>query len=370
MKKRKIRAVTPMTRAVFVFFISAAVLPLASGCSGPEKKMSFVREQNREKQIKMKAKSSVKKNREARRVEEEGAYIVEKGDTLWGISKKMYSSPVYWRAIAAENSLEEPGMIFPGKELDIPLKIYEYGKAGQKEGEPFVYRSRENNAWGVGEKLVYSVKYFMVVAGKGVLEVKGIEERRGRDAYYIEATAKTTPFFDNFHRVRDRIMSYMDASGLFSWQYKKKLEEGDYRANAHIKFYHEKGKAVKHNGKEFEVPAFTQDVLSELYYYRTFDLSRGKNKEVYIDVCSDEGKAYEILVKKLRYERVSVDAGEFDCVVVQPHLKYEGIFRQKGDVVIWLTDDKYKIPVLVKSKIVIGTIDAVLESATVVKPGN
>ncbi len=368
MKKRKTGATAPVMRAVFIFFISAAVLPFAAGCSSPEKKMSFVNEQNREKQLKKKAKTSAKKNREARRTGREGSYIVEKGDTLWSISKKMYSSPVYWRAIAAENSLEKPGMIFPGKKLDIPLKIHEYGKGRQKKGEPFVYRTRENNAWGVGEKLVYSIKYFMVVAGKGVLEVKGIEKKRGRDAYYIEAAAKTTPFFDNFHRVRDRIMSYMDVSGLFSRQYKKKLEEGDYRANAHIKFYHEKGKGVKHTGKEFKVPPFTQDVLSELYYYRTFDLSPGKNEEVYIDVCSDEGKAYEILVKKLRYERVSVDAGEFDCVVVQPHLKYEGIFRQKGDVIIWLTDDKYKIPVLVKSKIVIGTIDAVLESATVGKP--
>jgi hypothetical protein len=54
-------------------------------------------------------------------------------------------------------------------------------------------------------------------------------------------------------------------------------------------------------------------------------------------------------------------------VVVQPFLKYEGIFRQQGDVWIWLTDDEYLMPVLVKSKIAIGTIDAVLQSATVVR---
>ena len=61
------------------------------------------------------------------------------------------------------------------------------------------------------------------------------------------------------------------------------------------------------------------------------------------------------------------DAGDFDCYHVRPFLKYEGIFRQKGDVDIWLTKDDNKMPVLVKSKIVIGTIDAVLQEATVVK---
>jgi hypothetical protein len=56
-----------------------------------------------------------------------------------------------------------------------------------------------------------------------------------------------------------------------------------------------------------------------------------------------------------------VDAGTFDCLVVEPFLRYPGIFTQKGRVRVWVTNDRYKIPVLVRSKVVIGDVSAVLK---------
>jgi len=41
---------------------------------------------------------------------------------------------------------------------------------------------------------------------------------------------------------------------------------------------------------------------------------------------------------------------------VEPMLKSSGIFRQKGKLTIWLTDDEYKIPILMKSKILVGSV--------------
>jgi len=51
----------------------------------------------------------------------------------------------------------------------------------------------------------------------------------------------------------------------------------------------------------------------------------------------------------------------------QPFLKFEGIFKQAGDVVIWMTNDANKVPVKVESKIPIGAIYAELQKATVVQ---
>jgi len=45
-------------------------------------------------------------------------------------------------------------------------------------------------------------------------------------------------------------------------------------------------------------------------------------------------------------------------------LKSEGIFKQKGKLTVWLTDDKLKIPVKMKSKILIGSIGTNMESYT------
>ena len=57
-------------------------------------------------------------------------------------------------------------------------------------------------------------------------------------------------------------------------------------------------------------------------------------------------------------------AGEFDTVVIKPLMKSEGIFNKKGDVYIWLTDDKKRVPVKLESKVAIGSITATLAGGT------
>ena len=37
-----------------------------------------------------------------------------------------------------------------------------------------------------------------------------------------------------------------------------------------------------------------------------------------------------------------------------------GLFKSEGSIVVWLTDDELKIPVKVKTKVLIGSIDAEL----------
>ncbi len=293
-------------------------------------------------------------------------YIVKKADTLWTISKALCGKGSYWKLLADSNNMKEPYALKENMVLNIENACpgTATGTAAGKNSGKFAYRTVPNKAFGVGEKLTFAVKYFGVTAGIGILEVKDFEEINGRKVYHIDATARTAPFFETMYRVKDVISSYVDVMGLFSWKYTKHLEEGGYRNDTIMSFDHEKKFAEKNNGQRCEIVPFIQDVLSEFYYFRS--VYKG-DEETKIDVASDECKSYQIVVKKLRTEKITVDAGTFDCVVVQPFLKYEGIFRQKGDVWIWMTNDKNMIPVLVKSQIAIGTIDAVLQDAVVVK---
>ncbi len=71
-------------------------------------------------------------------------------------------------------------------------------------------------------------------------------------------------------------------------------------------------------------------------------------------------KNYPLRVAALRREEVEVPAGTFQTIVVAPILKSPGLFEHKRNVYIWLTDDEKKIPVLMKTRIMIGSIDASL----------
>jgi hypothetical protein len=342
---------------------TAAILAMAlflSSCASLVKKVSVVEVAVDEAKMRQAAAGVASEQSGPRDI-----YVVKAGDTLSGIAVYMYGSYSAWRRIASDNNLKPPYILRAGGKLKVTDECKDMEQAPVKaEDGPFQYRVVPNTAFGVGEKLTFSVKYFGVTAGKATLEVKGLEDINGRKAYHIEATARTAPFFETFYRVKDVITSYMDVMGIFSWKYTKHLEEGGYRNDTAMIFEQEKGFAQRNKDQKCGIPPFVQDVLSEFYYYRS--VFKGED-ETRIDVASDECKTYQIVVKKLRKEKVTIDAGQFNCVVVQPFLKYEGIFRQKGNVWIWLTDDGNLTPVLIKSEIAIGTIDVELQEATVVK---
>ena len=68
-------------------------------------------------------------------------------------------------------------------------------------------------------------------------------------------------------------------------------------------------------------------------------------------------------MRVLGRDRVTTPAGAFNCVVIEPVLRAGGIFKNKGRLVIWLTDDERRMPVLMRSKVAIGSISVVLEEA-------
>src|SRR5262249_50895437 len=84
---------------------------------------------------------------------------------------------------------------------------------------------------------------------------------------------------------------------------------------------------------------------------------------IYIPHHSDR-KSFYLEVHVIRKERIDVPAGSFSCVVVEPLVRDAGPFNNKGTLTIWLTDAARHLPVLMKSKVPVGPVDAVLQSYT------
>jgi hypothetical protein len=210
--------------------------------------------------------------------------------------------------------------------------------------------------FGVGERLVYSVQYGIVNAGEAVLEVRNIGVIDDKPVYYIVSDARTNDVFSVFYRVRDRFMSFMDTTDLVSLRYEKHLREGKFKSDRVVVFDQKQHKAY-YEDKEIPIAPRTQDVLSAMYYARTLPLKVGSSFAL---ANHTDGKNYPLVVKVLGEERIRVEAGTFDCLMVEPFLRYPGIFTQKGRVRIWVTNDRYKIPVLMKSKVIIGEVSAEL----------
>jgi len=63
-------------------------------------------------------------------------------------------------------------------------------------------------------------------------------------------------------------------------------------------------------------------------------------------------------VKVLRKEELDSVIGKRKTLVLKPELKSEGIFLRKGDIFIYLTDDEKRIPVMLRTKVLIGSVVA------------
>ena len=221
------------------------------------------------------------------------------------------------------------------------------------------FRKLDNPAFKEGEKLTFDVKYGFVTAGIATMEIPEIKKISGRNAYHVTFEVNTVPSFDWVYKVRDRYETYLDVEGIFPWRFEQHIREGSYSRDFSAFFDQRKGKATTSEG-EYDLPRYTHDIVSALYYARTLDYSNMKvDDRIHLQNFYKD-KVYDLDVKYLGRETISVEAGKFDCIIVEPLVKEGGLFKSEGSIVVWLTNDALKIPIKVKTKVVIGSIDAEL----------
>lgn len=212
--------------------------------------------------------------------------------------------------------------------------------------------------FGPGEKMIYSIGYGPVNAGEAILEVVGLTTYQGHTCYQLQSKANSNRFFSSFYKVRDKITSYMDVELLYSRYFHKRLREGDYKKTVEISFDHQGEVANYADGRQFDIMSGIQDVLSSLYFVRSLDLGSG---DTYSLLAHSSRKTYDLKVIVHGKEQVTVAAGTFDCYVVEPVLQGEGLFKHEGQITIYVTDDQYRVPVLIKTKVPVGSIDVELK---------
>ncbi len=103
------------------------------------------------------------------------------------------------------------------------------------------------------------------------------------------------------------------------------------------------------------------DLVSGFYYLRSQPLAVGKQVLLHL---FDSKEYAATSVDILRREQLHLRGfREVDTLVVHPLLKTAGFFRRTGDILIWLTDDLYRVPVRMETSIALGRVTAELVSA-------
>jgi hypothetical protein len=215
--------------------------------------------------------------------------------------------------------------------------------------------------FGVGEKSTFEVRFGGLRVGSGSLQVVGRESIRGRDAWHMAFNVQGgVPFY----RVDDVYESWIDAATLNSLVFKRQIEEGTRERAQHYEIMPDKGTYIERTRQKTTVRKTVDDPMDEtafLYFVRTIPLEVGKTYDFHRYFIPDRNP---VRIRVLRRERVTVPAGTYDAIVIQPVIKTRGIFSEKGQAEVWLSDDDARILLQVKSKLSFGSLNLYLRTYT------
>jgi hypothetical protein len=219
-----------------------------------------------------------------------------------------------------------------------------------------------------GEKYYYEIYWGYINVGSAMIEVQDVVDvSSGVCAYKIVTNARSSSFIDNFFKVRDINIAYLDTSFKRSYGYYKDINEGNYSYMEYTffdypnkRFYGKRIKNKKETVHEGELNNDVFDVLSSLYLYigSTEDITKKKQ----IDIVS---KKHRILdVENLGKEKVKTKAGSFKTYKLEPKVGEDGIFiSKKGkSLYVYISEDD-RIPVMLEAEISLGSVKAKLSES-------
>lgn len=203
------------------------------------------------------------------------------------------------------------------------------------------------------------------------MEVYPVTTLNGENVYHFVVTAETVPALDLIYKVRDRIDAYTDTELTKSVLYRKKQQEGGSIRDITVTFDWDKKEAQYINFAEVLTPIAimdgTFDPLSAFYYTRKMEI---KENGLIQRAITDGKKNVVGHVSVIRREKIVIGEKSYDTYLLEPELKeVGGVFEKSKNakIQVWITADDKKIPVRVRSKVIVGSFVAELISVTGIK---
>lgn len=232
---------------------------------------------------------------------------------------------------------------------------------------------RPNTAYIKGEHLVYRVYYDAILTGKVTagevtFSVKeGSRVINGHNTHHIQVLGKTKGAFNLFYKVDDRYETYIDEELLVPRFFIRRVNEGGYVIKQNVTFHQESRKATFQDLKRdrttvVPTPENIHDVLSMIYYARTLDLTMAKKGDTYAFNFLIDDTVYSSSMEVLGRETLKTSMGKVKCIKIKPRLITGTVFKEDYAMELYVSDDRNKLPILMKTGVIVGNVKMELTS--------
>lgn len=208
-----------------------------------------------------------------------------------------------------------------------------------------------------GEKLEYLAHYGMLNAGIATVEISnGIHYINGEKSTKVVGKGYSTGTFDFFFKVRDSYVTYMNTETLEPYRFVRHVDEGGFVFDQEYNFDHESQIVTTEKQDTVHVPLGIQDLVSAYYYARSIDLDHYNVGDVLSFKAFVDGKVEPIRIKYIGKETIKIKSGKYRCFKFQPIVQSGRVFNDPDDLVVYISDDKNRIPVLIEAKVIVGSV--------------
>jgi hypothetical protein len=224
-----------------------------------------------------------------------------------------------------------------------------------------------------GERLTYEVSWSVFAAGTVAATLQRTLDGT-KEKYTVITTAHSQGFVSLLFNVDNEFRSVLNPQTLCSEKISKKINEGRRHKETAIVFDPQRKLAIlderdltrprdppKH--AENEIPACAEDVVTAFYYLRNQDFQVGKPLHVAVN---DGSRTYDVTLDVQAQETIQTPVGQRAAIRVEPKV-FSGLFKRKGRMLIWFSNDEEHLPLRIKFIIAVGPITATLKSVAHVK---
>ena len=213
----------------------------------------------------------------------------------------------------------------------------------------------------VGERLSFKAKYGIFSVGNATMEVIGIDTVHNVETVHIRFRITGGALW---YHLDQTIESWVGRYDFRSRRFSSVQDERDthrehrYEIFPDSGFYREEGRDTT-----FATVLEPLDDAAFLYWIRTVPLEIGKRYEYPRYFRPDRNP---VIIEVLGRERVSVAGKKWQALVVRPKIPQgRGIFAEKSETHIWLSDDPQRIVLAIQSNFSFGQVTLKLKDYVV-----
>jgi hypothetical protein len=204
----------------------------------------------------------------------------------------------------------------------------------------------------VGERLVYGAKYGLFNVGTATMEVAGLDTVRGAEVMHFVFSIEGGALW---YHLNQRLESWVGRDDFQSHRYRNQTDERGKSWERMFDIYPDSG-FYREAGRDTTFPTVANplDDAAFLYWIRTVPLELGKRYE-YRRYFRPERNP--VIIEVLKRERVSVAGRKWNAIVIRPRIPNGGgIFAEKADARMWLSDQSPRTMLALQSKFSFGQV--------------